>query len=100
MFLPPVPRFKCPKGAKSRHFPSNNKGPSPTALIHRERIAALAARHKLPAIYPYRPNVIADGLMSYGIDLSYQFRQAASYIDRILKGEKPGNLPSCDASAC
>jgi putative ABC transport system substrate-binding protein len=67
--------------------------PAPTALIHRERIAALAALHKLPAIYPFRVSVTAGGLMSYGIDLSYQFRQAASYIDRILKGEKPGDLP-------
>jgi putative ABC transport system substrate-binding protein len=67
--------------------------PAPTALIHRERIAAAAALHKLPAIYPFRLSVTAGGLMSYGIDLGYQFRQAASYIDRILKGEKPGDLP-------
>ncbi len=67
--------------------------PSPTALIHRSRIAAIAAQHQLPAIYPFRPSVMAGGLMSYGIDLTNQFRQAASYIDRILKGEKPGNLP-------
>jgi putative ABC transport system substrate-binding protein len=66
--------------------------PAPTALIHRERIA-VAALHKLPAIYPFRLSVSAGGLMSYGIGLSYQFRQAASYIDHILKGEKPGDLP-------
>jgi putative ABC transport system substrate-binding protein len=67
--------------------------PGPTALIHCTRIAALAARHQLPALYPFRASVMAGGLMSYGIDLSYQFRQAAAYIDRILKGEKPGDLP-------
>ncbi len=67
--------------------------PSPTALIHRAQIAALAALRRLPAIYPFRSSVMAGGLMSYGIDLSYQFRQAATYIDRILKGEKPGDLP-------
>jgi putative ABC transport system substrate-binding protein len=66
--------------------------PSPTALIHRAQIASLAAQHQLPAIYPFRPSLMVGGLMSYGIDLSYQFRQAASYIDRILKGEKPGDL--------
>jgi putative ABC transport system substrate-binding protein len=67
--------------------------PSPMALIHRSQIAAMAAQHQLPAIYPFRPSVMAGGLMSYGIDLAVQFRQAASYIDRILKGEKPGSLP-------
>jgi putative ABC transport system substrate-binding protein len=67
--------------------------PSATALNYRAQIATLAALHKLPAIYPYRPSVMAGGLMSYGIDLNLQFRQAASYIDRILKGEKPGDLP-------
>jgi ABC-type uncharacterized transport system substrate-binding protein len=67
--------------------------PGPTMLIHRERIAAVAALCKLPAIYPFRLSVTAGGLMSYGIDLSHQFRQAAFYVDRILKGEKPGDLP-------
>ena len=67
--------------------------PSPTALTYRSLIATGAAQHQLPTIYPFRPSVMAGGLMSYGIDLAYQFRQAASYIDRILKGEKPGNLP-------
>jgi putative ABC transport system substrate-binding protein len=66
--------------------------PSPTALIRRVEFAALAAQHRLPAVYPFRPCVLVGGLMSYGINLSYQFRQAAFYIDRILKGEKPGDL--------
>ena len=54
---------------------------------------ALAARHRLPAVYQYRQFVTAGGLMSYGNDLADQYRQAASYVDRILRGEKPGDLP-------
>src|SRR5262249_27747946 len=60
---------------------------------HPDFIAALAARHKLPAVYPYRYFVNAGGLMSYGSDLLDDFRRAADYIDRILRGEKPANLP-------
>jgi ABC-type uncharacterized transport system substrate-binding protein len=60
---------------------------------HRDLIIALAAQHKLPAVYFERFFVAAGGLMSYGPDLVDQFRQAAGYVDRILKGEKPGNLP-------
>jgi putative ABC transport system substrate-binding protein len=60
---------------------------------YRDLIITLAARHKLPAIYWERFFVAAGGLMSYGPDLVDQFRQAAGYVDRILKGEKPGNLP-------
>jgi ABC-type uncharacterized transport system substrate-binding protein len=62
-------------------------------LSYRERIIALAARHRLPAIYAYRVHVASGGLMSYGIDNIDQFRRAAGYVDRILKGEKPANLP-------
>ena len=67
----------------------------PTALtvINRQLIINLAARHRLPAIYPYRYFVEAGGLMSYGHDEIEQYRQAAGYIDRILKGEKPADLP-------
>ena len=67
----------------------------PTALtvINRQLIINLAARHRLPAIYPYRYFVEAGGLMSYGPDEIEQYRQAAGYIDRILKGEKPADLP-------
>jgi ABC-type uncharacterized transport system substrate-binding protein len=60
---------------------------------NRELIVALAARHRLPAIYPSRFFVTAGGLLSYGIDVLDMYRGAASYIDRILKGAKPGDLP-------
>jgi putative ABC transport system substrate-binding protein len=66
---------------------------SPLSLVHRELIIALAARHKLPAVYFVRPFVIGGGLISYGPDVPDQFRRAAGYIDRILKGEKPADLP-------
>jgi putative ABC transport system substrate-binding protein len=66
---------------------------SSLALDHRDLIIKLAARHKLPAIYYERYYVTAGGLISYGPDLVDQFRRAANYIDRILKGEKPSNLP-------
>ena len=62
------------------------------AAVHRELIIALAARHRLPAIYNSRFWPAADGLMSYEPDFLDQFRRAAGYIDRILKGEKPGDL--------
>ena len=61
--------------------------------IHRELIIALAARHRLPAVYPYRYNVAAGGLVSYGPNLIEPYRRAAGYVDRILKGEKPADLP-------
>jgi ABC-type uncharacterized transport system substrate-binding protein len=62
-------------------------------LRHRELIVALAARHHLPAIYAYRSHVVSGGLMSYNLDNLDQFRRAAGYVDRILKGEKPADLP-------
>jgi putative ABC transport system substrate-binding protein len=67
----------------------------PTAGVvrHRGQIIALAAKHRLPAMYPYRFFAAEGGLMSYGTDMASQFRQAALYIDRILKGEKPSDLP-------
>ena len=66
---------------------------SGTAIRYRDLILTLAARHKLPAVYFDRFFVTAGGLVSYGPDLLDQFRQAAGYVDRILKGEKPGDLP-------
>jgi putative tryptophan/tyrosine transport system substrate-binding protein len=66
---------------------------SARGILHRDLIIALAARHQLPTIYGYRTAVVGGGLMSYGADESDQFRRAAAYVDRILKGEKPGDLP-------
>ena len=63
------------------------------AGVHRELIIALAAQHKLPAIYYEHYFVKDGGLISYGADFHDQFRSAASYVDRILKGEKPADLP-------
>jgi putative ABC transport system substrate-binding protein len=63
------------------------------SAVHRRLIVSIAARHHLPAVYPYRYYAASGGLLSYGPDLVHQFRQAAGYIDRILKGEKPGDLP-------
>ncbi|MGB8393205.1 MAG: ABC transporter substrate-binding protein, partial [Pseudolabrys sp.] len=65
----------------------------PSARLHRDLIIKLAARHKLPAIYTERSFVAAGGLISYGADYIDQYRKAASYVDRILKGEKPAELP-------
>jgi putative tryptophan/tyrosine transport system substrate-binding protein len=66
---------------------------SPAAALHRELIISLAARHKLPAVYFERPFVAAGGLISYGPDQIDMYRRAAGYVDRILKGEKPADLP-------
>ena len=60
---------------------------------YRDLIIALAARHKLPAVYFARYFVTDGGLVSHGIDIIDQYRSAAGYVDRILKGEKPANLP-------
>jgi putative tryptophan/tyrosine transport system substrate-binding protein len=62
-------------------------------LVHRELIVALVARHRLPAMYNLIAFVKSGGLMSYGIDPADLFRRAASYVDRILKGESPADLP-------
>jgi putative tryptophan/tyrosine transport system substrate-binding protein len=64
-----------------------------TASFHRDLIIAAAARHKLPAVYALRYDAIGGGLISYGPDVVDQFRQAAAYVDRILKGSKPSELP-------
>jgi putative tryptophan/tyrosine transport system substrate-binding protein len=67
--------------------------PDAFTLAHRELIVALTDRHRLPTIYPFRAFVDTGGLLSYGIDQVDIYRQAASYVDRILKGEKPAELP-------
>src|SRR5262249_19484846 len=67
--------------------------PDATTLVHRRLIVALADRHHVPAIYAFRIVVTDGGLMSYGIDVVDQYRQAAGYVDRILKGTKPAELP-------
>ena len=67
--------------------------PTVTTSYHRRLIIELAARHRLPAAYAY-PHFVRDGgLVSYGVEIADQYRQAASYVDRILKGAKPGDLP-------
>ena len=67
--------------------------PDATTIMHRDLIIALAARHKLPAVYAFHFLVAAGGLMSYGTDQVEMFRLAASYVDRILRGDKPADLP-------
>jgi putative tryptophan/tyrosine transport system substrate-binding protein len=67
--------------------------PSPLAQLHRDLITTLAARQRLPTIYPFRYYVAGGGLLAYGPDQIDQFRRAAGYVDRILKGEKPADLP-------
>jgi putative ABC transport system substrate-binding protein len=66
---------------------------SAATAVHREKIVSLAARHRLPAVYPYRYHITSGGLISYGPDTIEPYRRAASYVDRILRGEKPADLP-------
>src|SRR5262249_18644759 len=66
---------------------------STLAVVHRELITTLAARHRLPAVYPLRLFVTVGGLISYGPDSIDPYRRAAGYVDRILKGAKPAQLP-------
>jgi len=67
--------------------------PDLSAFNYREALIALAARHRLPAVYPLRVFVASGGLLSYGTDAADVYRRAAGYIDRVLKGERPGDLP-------
>jgi putative ABC transport system substrate-binding protein len=67
--------------------------PDNTVEEHRDVVIALAARHRLPAVYATRDFVVAGGLMSYSTDVLKHFRQAASYVDRVLRGANPANLP-------
>ena len=66
---------------------------SAASLIHRQLIIALAAKHRLPTAYAYRIFVTSGGLMTYGANIESLYRRAAGYVDRILKGEKPDDLP-------
>lgn len=72
--------------------------PGPTPTANRDVVIALAHKHRLPAVYPFRYWVAAGGLAFYGIDNIELYRQAASYVDRILKGERPGDLPIQNAT--
>ena len=67
--------------------------PDVTTTVHRQLIVKLAVQHRLPAIYPWRHFVTAGGLMCYAVDLPDLWRRSASYVDRILKGERPADLP-------
>jgi len=67
--------------------------PDPATNSHRRLVIELAARNRLPTIYALRAAAIEGGLLSYGVDLPDLFRQSATYADRILRGEKPANLP-------
>ena len=67
--------------------------PDVTTTVHEELIVKLAVQHRLPAIYPWRHFVTAGGLMCYAVDLPDLWRRSASYVDRVLKGEKPADLP-------
>jgi putative ABC transport system substrate-binding protein len=84
-------------GAVATFARSGNSGlivpASPPASLNREQIIGLAARHSLPAVYFERFLITEGGLLSYGPDLVDQYRRSASYVDRILKGEKPADLP-------
>ena len=66
---------------------------SARAVLNRETIVAQAAANRLPAVCPYRSFVVEGGLLSYGPDLIAQYKRAATYVDRILRGEKPADLP-------
>jgi len=67
--------------------------PDATTVVHRDRIIALAARYRLPAVYPFNYFVAEGGLLAYGTDQLEMFRQTANYVDRILRGVKPADLP-------
>ena len=66
---------------------------NPTFFVQRQQIIERAAKHKLPTIYEWKPFVQSGGLISYGADVTDHYRLAAGYVDRILKGEKPADLP-------
>ena len=69
-------------------------------LIHREQINALMVRHRLPTVYPFRYYVESGGLVGYSPDIIGEYQPAAAYVDRILRGEKPANLPVQTPTKC
>jgi putative tryptophan/tyrosine transport system substrate-binding protein len=77
-----------------------NVAPDITTIVNRHLIAALAVQHRLPAVYPYRFFVASGGLASYGTDIAEEYRQAAGYIDQILKGAQAGQLPVQTPTKC
>jgi hypothetical protein len=82
---------------RSERWPRTRRAPrsrgDATTIVHRKLIISLAAQLHLPAVYGYREFVTSGGLICYGPDMVDQHRRAAAYVDRILKGEKPGDLP-------
>ena len=81
------------RAAQSERIGAIQVLPSPYFNVHRRQLIELAAKYRLPAIYEFKDHVQDGGLMSYGPDINPMFRRAASYVDRILKGARPGDLP-------
>lgn len=73
--------------------------PNPSNVVNQRLVIDLAAKHRLPAVYPFSHMARSGGLVAYGIDQLEQYRAAARYIDQILKGAKPGDLPVQQPSA-
>ena len=65
----------------------------PFTAVHRKAVVSLTTRYRVPAVYPYRLFTAEGGLISYGVDIPDLFRRSASYVDRVLRGAKPGDLP-------
>jgi putative ABC transport system substrate-binding protein len=89
-----IPKGSCDDNYVARR-PNNSLilPPDASTIVHRDLIVALAAGLRLPAVYALKTFVVTGGLMSYGTDQNDLFRLAASYVDRILRGDKPADLP-------